>query len=136
MKQTGIWLDTNQAIVVEIINGNESFFTIPSNVEHFHVTGGSGTRLKGGPQDVVQDSKYTERKKHQMKRYFKEILDRIKDTDTLMLFGPADTNQRLKKEIETFDKELSQKILLVKKVDSMTLNQTIALVRDSFARIS
>jgi hypothetical protein len=136
MKNTGIWLDTNQAVVVEIINGIESFFTIPSNIEHFNVTGGSGTRFKGGPQDVVQDRKFTERKKHQIKRYFKEIIEHIKDTDALMLFGPADTNKMLKKEIETFDTKLDQKIVLVKKVDSMTLNQTIALVRDSFAQVS
>lgn len=136
MKNIGIWLDTNQAIVVEIVNGNESYSTIPSNIEHFNVIGGSGTRFKGGPQDVVQDSKYTERKKHQMKRYFKEIMNRSKDANALMLFGPADTNKMLKKEIETFDKELDQKIVLVKKVDSMTLNQTVALVRDSFAQVS
>jgi Txe/YoeB family toxin of Txe-Axe toxin-antitoxin module len=136
MRNTGIWLDTNEAIVVEIVNGKESYFTIPSNIEHFHVTGGSGTRLKGGPQDVVQDSKFTERKKHQMKRYFKEIIDHIKDTDALMLFGPADTNEILKKEIETFHKKLNDKIVLVKKVDSMTLNQTRALVRDSFKEMS
>ena len=59
MRKIGIWLDTHQAIVIEITNGNESFFTIPSNIEHYKVTGGAGTRLKGGPQDVVQDSKYT-----------------------------------------------------------------------------
>lgn len=136
MRYTGIWLDTNEAIVVEIINGKESFFRIPSDIEHFHVTGGSGTRLKGGPQDVVQDSKYTERKKHQMKRYFKEIIDYLKDTDALMLFGPADTNVMLKKEIETSHKELNEKVVLVKKVDSMTINQTRALVRDSFMELS
>lgn len=136
MRNTGIWLDTNEAIVVKIIDGKESFFTIPSNIEHFHVTGGSGTRLKGGPQDVVQDSKFTERKKHQMKRYFEEIINHVSDTDALMLFGPADTNKMLKKEIETFYKELDKKIVLVKKVDSMTLNQTIALVRDSFTKVS
>ena len=100
------------------------------------LAGGSGTRFKGGPQDVVQDRKFTERKKHQIKRYFKEIIEHIKDTDALMLFGPADTNKMLKKEIETFDTKLDQKIVLVKKVDSMTLNQTIALVRDSFAQVS
>ena len=136
MRYTGIWLDTNEAIIVEMVNGKESFFRIPSNIDHFHVTGGSGTRLKGGPQDVVQDSKYTERKKHQTKRYFKKIIDHIKDTDALMLFGPADTNEMLKKEIESFYKELNEKIVLVKKVDSMTLNQTRALVRDSFMEMS
>jgi len=136
MRNTGIWLDTNQAIVVEIKDGNESFFTIPSNIEHFHVTGGSGTRFKGGPKDVVQDSKYTERKKHQMKRYFNKIIDQIQGTDALMIFGPADTDKMLKKEIETFHKELDRKVVLIKKVDSMTLNQTVALVRDSFVQVS
>ena len=136
MKKTGIWLDTNEAIIVEIINGKESFFRIPSNIEHFRVTGGSGTRLKGGPQDVVQDSKFLERKKHQTKRYFKKIINRVKDTDVLMLFGPADTNEILKKEIEIFHKELAKKVVLVKKADSMTLNQTRALVRDSFMEMS
>lgn len=136
MRNTGIWLDTNQAIIVDIVNGKESVFSIPSNIEHYHVTGGSGTRFKGGPQDVVQDSKYLERKKHQVKRYFKEIIDHVIDTDALMLFGPADTNNMLKKELEMFYKELDKKVVLVKKVDSMTLNQTRALVRDSFLEMS
>ena len=136
MRNIGVWLDGHQAIIVTIHNGTESTRTIPSNIEHFKVTGGSGTRLKGGPQDVVQDSKYLERKNHQTKRYFNEIIEHINDADALMLFGPADTDRMLQKEIETFHKELNEKLVLVKKVDSMTFNQTKALIRDAFAEIS
>jgi len=58
MKRTGIWLDKRKAHIVSFYDSKESFNTILSNVDNFNVSGGSGTRFKGGPQDVVQDSKY------------------------------------------------------------------------------
>ena len=57
MINTGIWLDKNKALIVSLTEETEVFKTIISNVENFHIHGGSGTRFKGGPQDVVQDSK-------------------------------------------------------------------------------
>ena len=61
MKQLGVWIDKNEAKIISLKNGTQQIVTIPSNIEDYHVTGGSGTRLKGGPQDVVQDRKYLER---------------------------------------------------------------------------
>jgi len=90
-------------------NGKEQFFTIKSNIEDYHVSGGSGSRAKGGPQDVVQDSKYLERKKHQLKQYFKEIASYLDEVDEVALFGPAGTNE-----------------------NSMTSNQVVALVKKYF----
>ncbi|MEM6378856.1 MAG: hypothetical protein AAF705_11600, partial [Bacteroidota bacterium] len=84
---------------------------------------------------VVQDSKYLEREKHQTKRYFTEVIKQIKDADQLMIFGPADIDRKLQKELALFHKELSAKVVLVKKADSMTLNQTKALIRNSFSKI-
>ena len=132
MKNIGIWLDKDKAYIIEVENGEESVTMVPSKIDHFRIHGGSGTRLKGGPQDVVQDSKYLEREKHQTKRYFNEIISNLNNFDYLALFGPADTNRKFKKELELFHQELNAKVLTVKKVDSMTLNQTKALVRDSF----
>ena len=134
MKQTGIWLDKEKAYVLVIENGKESLTTIPSNIEHFRIQGGSGTRLKGGPQDVVQDSRYLEREKHQTKRYFSEIVSKVKEADQLVIFGPADIERKLKKELELFHKELNEKVVLIAKADSMTVNQTKALIRDAFFR--
>jgi hypothetical protein len=73
-KVTGIWIDKRTAKIVTLENDSEEFQTINSSIEEFRPIGGSGTRLKGGPQDVVQDSKYTEREKHQQKSFFKEIV--------------------------------------------------------------
>lgn len=133
MIHTGIWLDKENALIVTIENNIENLMKIPSNIEHYHIHGGSGTRLKGGPQDVVQDSKYLEREKHQLKAYFKNIAEKIKDTDALVIFGPAETNNHFAKELRENYTNLSAKLKEVKKVDSMTDNQVKALVRDFYA---
>ena len=91
MKKTGIWLDKDKAHIVTLENERETFQTIISNIEHYHIHGGSGTRLKGGPQNVVHDSKYLEREKQQLKQYFKDIVSKIEDSNALVIFGPAGT---------------------------------------------
>ncbi|RED43837.1 hypothetical protein DFQ10_10426 [Winogradskyella eximia] len=132
MKNTGIWIDIDNAYIVSIENENETFKTVSSNIEHYKAHGGSGTKLKGGPQDVIQDSKYLEREKQQLKLYFKDIASQINDTNALVLFGPADTNEKFSKELHKHYNSLSTKIKGVEKADSMTENQVKAWVRDYF----
>lgn len=132
MKHTGVWLDQNKALIVTIENGVEKMNAIASGVEHYKPHGGSGTRFKGGPQDVIQDSKYLEREKHQLKRYFENIAENIHDTDALVIFGPAETNEKFSEELSENHALLSTKIKGVKKTDSMTDNQVKAWVRDFF----
>ena len=131
-KNIGVWLDKEKAHIVSIENGNEFMNTIPSEVETFRIHGGSGTRFKGGPQDVVQDSRYLEREKNQLKVYFKKIASKIKDADAVVIFGPAETYQRFYKELQENYRILGAKVKAVSKADSMTDNQIKALVRDSF----
>lgn len=132
MKNIGVWLDKEKAHIVTIENKKETIETILSEVENFRIHGGSGTRLKGGPQDVVQDSKYLEREKHQLKRYFKNITKEIKDADAIVLFGPAEAYLKFQKELQENYQHLNTKIKDAINADSMTENQTIALVRDFF----
>jgi hypothetical protein len=134
MKQIGIWIDKQKAHIVDLTNKQNPFKTIASNLDDYHVKGGSGTRLKGGPQDVVHDSKYLERKKQQLKNYFKTIVSEIKDADELVIFGPAETNFKFKKELQEHHKELFCKTSEVQKKDNMTDNQIVALVRDYYSK--
>ena len=129
MKKTGIWLDKKKALIVKLENGKENFLAIKSNVEDYHVSGGSGSKSKGGPQDVVQDSKYLEREKHQLKDYFKELASNLSDADEIALFGPAETSEKFNKELKRKYKKIGEKVQKVKKADSMTSNQVIALVK-------
>ncbi len=132
MKNTGIWLDKEKALIVTLENENETFTTLSSQIEDYRAVGGSGTRFKGGPQDVIQDSKFLEREKHQFKAYFKNIIAEINDADALVIFGPAETSEKFKKEIHDNYSHLNTKVKGVKKADSMTNNQVKAWVKDFF----
>jgi stalled ribosome rescue protein Dom34 len=133
MNKTGIWLDKKVAYVIsDDLNGHQTMEVIFSKVEIFHVHGGSGTRRKGGPQDVVQDRRYLERENHQLKNYFKEIVGHIKDCDQVVIYGPAETGQKFKKELDQNYESLALLVSEVVITDSMSKNQMKALVRDYF----
>ncbi len=134
MKNLGIWLDKEKAHIITIENENEAFETIYSEIENYHVSGGSGTRFKGGPQDVVQDSKYLNREKQQLKAYFKTIVPHLKESNKIVIFGPAETFQKFKKELEESYTGINAKVINVERVDSMTNNQIKALIRDYFKK--
>ena len=132
MKQVGIWIDKREAKIFSIENGNENLDTIASNIEDFRISGGSGTRLKGGPQDVVQDSKYLERELHQLSEFFKDVVKSIEGADAIVIFGPAQTGEKLNHELSEKHSQLYSKMKSVEKADSMTDNQLKAWVRDYY----
>jgi len=132
MKKIGVWLDKDKAHLVTLENDKEYMETILSNIEHYRIHGGSGTRFKGGPQDVVQDSKYLEREKHQIKKYFENLISKIEETDALVIFGPGEIPIAFNKTLNKSHNKLSAKIKAVKKADSMTDNQVKSWVRRFF----
>jgi tRNA uridine 5-carbamoylmethylation protein Kti12 len=106
--------------------------TIHSEVENYHVKGGSRSKTPWGPHQVVKDSTYMEREKHQLKKYFREIATTIADADSIVIYGPAETNLKLEKELKENFKDIAKKVLKVEKADSMTTNQVKALIRDFY----
>lgn len=132
MKNIGIWIDKREAKIVSIEAGNERFDTIVSDIEEFHPSGGSGTKQKGGPQDVVQDSKYLEREKHQLAEFFKHITAYITGADAIVIFGPAQVGEKLYTELAKKHPQLHQKVVSLEKADNMTDNQVKAWVREFY----
>lgn len=133
MSKIGIWLDKKTAYIVTLKNGDVSVLeTVESELEFFNPRGGSRSKTRWGPQQVVQDSRYLEREKHQLKRYFQAIIDKVKDADTMVIFGPGQTTQKLKKEIDNHHPEVAGRIAKVEKANSMSDNQIIAWVRNFY----
>ncbi|AXT20378.1 hypothetical protein D7030_04455 [Flavobacteriaceae bacterium AU392] len=130
MKQIGIWINKDKAFIID--NNRDTMITISSNIEHFHIHGGSGTRFKGGPQDVVQDSKYLEREKHQLRVYFKDIISHINNESHIIIFGPAEAGMMFLKALEKINKTIYKNVLNIVKTDFMTPNQLKAWVRDFY----
>ncbi len=135
MKNLGIWIDKEKAHIISVKEETEDMTTIPSEIENYRIYGGSGTRHKGGPQDVVQDSKYLEREKHQFKAYVKAIIPLIQDAERIVIFGPAEARDRFNKELNENYKDIAKKVKDVLITDSMTENQTKALARDYFSKV-
>ncbi|WP_445957100.1 hypothetical protein [Yeosuana sp.] len=132
MKNTGIWLDREKAHIVTLENETEIFTTIKSEVENFHPSGGFGLGYRGSPQDALPEDKYIEREKHQLKSYFEDIVSGVKDADSLVIFGPAETKEKFRKELNAHYKDLATKVSAIITTDSMTNNQVIAWVKDYF----
>lgn len=134
MKNIGVWMDKEKAHIITISDNTEEMTTVYSEIESYHIGGGSGSRMKGGPQDVVQDSKYLEREKHSFKVYFKEIVAFLKDADAIVIFGPAEAGEKFNKKLQKKYTTIGNKVRAVIRADSMTTNQTRALVRDYFKK--
>jgi hypothetical protein len=132
MKKLGIWIDKEKAHIVTLENKNEELHSIFSGVENFHPGGGSGTKGKGGPQDVVQDSKYLEREKHQLKAYFKKISEKLKDASEIVILGPGEVCKKLNNELKDNYSNIGANIVDIKTTDKMTDNQLKAWLRDFY----
>lgn len=130
MKNIGVWIDKEKSKIIDL--EKDTIETVFSEIEDFHIHGGSGSRLKGGPQDVVQDSKFLEREKHQTKAYFKKIIPFLEEGSSIVIFGPAETGEKLRKELSVQYPSIIKKLREVQKADSMTDNQLKAWVRNYY----
>jgi len=132
MKKIGIWLDKKTAYIVTLNEPEPILDIVDSELEFYHPKGGSRSKTRWGPQEVVQDSRYLEREKHQLKKYFQAIIEKLTKAEALMIFGPGQACQKLKKEIDTHYPELAGRIAKVEKANSMTDKQIIAWVRNYY----
>ncbi|WP_394749367.1 hypothetical protein [Spongiimicrobium salis] len=134
MKNVGIWLDKEKAHIVRLTGESESFETLYSKVDFFNPKGGSRSKTRWGPQDVIHDRRYLEREKHQLRSYFQNLADQLNEAQAIALFGPAETNEKFRDQLWASHKHIAEKVVAVVKADSMTDNQVKALVRKFFEK--
>jgi stalled ribosome rescue protein Dom34 len=132
MKQTGVWLDKNKALIVTLENDTETLQRVTSDIDHYHEQDSLGNYVERNPLNIINESSILNKKKQQLKTYFKNIVSVIENTDELVIFGPAETNKKFSKELNDSYPNLSVCLKGVKKADSMTDNQVRAWVRDFY----
>ena len=140
-KYVGIWIDRKKAVIVtrrepeRSYEGDEEITVteISSDTERkVRLAGGSRTRNRPwGPQEVAVDSKIEARQRQQLRKYYHQIIELIKDADKIMIMGPGEAKLELKKEMEK-SKALITKIAGVHTRDKMTANQVSAEVKSYF----
>lgn len=133
-RQVGIWMNTDKAVLVSLLNGKEEKVqTIESDVEsraHNPREEKPGSRTGTVLMDV--DKKMTQRKNHQMHDYFEKVMNSItSEAGEIYLFGPANTKKHFEKELKKHPGYSSKK-LEVESADKMTQPQMIARVKHHF----
>ena len=133
-KQVGIWIDSKKAIIVSLDGQKEEKITeIDSEVEnsvYHNKEGNKGTF--SGSHHGDSETKFDNRKKEEMNYYLKSVMNYIKKSDYLYIFGPGETKTKLEQKIHD-DKSLGKTNLkAVETSDNMTLNEIVAKVRDFY----
>lgn len=133
-KKTGIWVDHKKAIIVSLNGEKENVIEIESNIENavYHDKEGNKGTFSGSHHGN-SETKFEERKKNQLNDFLKEVIAKIKETDELFVFGPAETKTKLEQKIYSEKSFDISKLKSVATADSnMSLNQIIAMVKEFY----
>jgi hypothetical protein len=130
----GLWIDHRRAIIVTITDDGETIERIGSDIERkVRLSGGSRTgKTPYGPQQVAVDSKQEKRIARQLREYYLEIIQRIRDANKILILGPGEAKVELKKEMEK-SKDFSCKKTTMESADKMTERQIAAKIRQFFS---
>ncbi len=132
-KKIGIWLDSKNAIILSISANEEKIYKVNSNVEsRVRYNGESKTYTRMGKLYIDPEKNKEERKLHQLKNYFNEIKNYIRDASEIYITGPAQAKIMFKEELKS-DKRLFGKIKAVETSDSMTEKMIAAKIRKYFS---
>jgi hypothetical protein len=127
--QTGVWLDKEKAMIINLSGGKHTIKTIDSNVDTRERYPGETKRFgRFGGQFLSMENKKKNRLKKQTTKYLKTIMAEIENSDEIVLFGPAGIKIELKKMISE-NKKMSHKPLKEESADSMSENQMVAWVK-------
>ena len=129
-KLTGIWLDFAEANIIHLADGDTRVIDISSDIEDYHLAGGSRSKTPWGPMDKTSESKLLERRKHQTAHYYAAIAKTILESDAVFIMGPAEAKTGLNTYLK--EKHPGVNIKEVQSADKMTENQKVAAVKAFF----
>jgi len=132
-KNVGIWIDHKEAILVFVEDDQATVEHIESNAEsHFRPSsGGKASGSSAVAVSVAKEQKAEERRKHQYRNFYKQVIQQCGQPGALYIFGPGEAKLELAKEIEKL-KSHQYSILAVETSDKLTQNQLVQKVKAFF----
>jgi len=128
-KNIGIWIDSNQAVIVKLSNNTHSMKKIESLIDSRERIPGETKKFgRFGGQYITYEKNRKNRKNEQTNLYFKNLLKELSNCDSVVLFGPSKMKFLLEKEIKK-NMQIADKLAGVFNSDSITDNQIVALVK-------
>ena len=120
-KTVGLWIDHKKAVVVFVDGRETETKLISSEIEKHHRQSGVAT-----PADDIRQRELT----GHLNRFYDEVVDSIRDTESILILGPGEAKGELSKRLEKDN--LGRRIVGIKTSDKITDKQIVALVRGYF----
>jgi hypothetical protein len=128
-KQTGIWIDTKKAMIVFLEGDGHKLSYVFSFIEgRGRIPGETRWFTRLGKQFLDFEKRKENRKNNAVRNYLVKVIDEVRDTDELVIFGPAEMKKELEKLIRQ-DKIFLTRLKAVEPADSITENQVVAMVK-------
>ena len=130
-RKVGLWVDHRKAIIVIVTDKGEEMRLIISKVEkQLRRSGDSPLKGRYEPQQVPADNSRLRTLMGHLNIYYDAIIACIADAESILIFGPGEAKNELKKCLER--KKLGKCIKSIQTVDKMTTPQILAKVRQVF----
>lgn len=128
----GIWIDKKKAMIVYLQGTETVVKVVKSGYEaRERIAGESKEFGRFGNQFVNHEHKKELKQKTLRKHYLEEVVKEVKNVQSIVIFGPAETKIELKKTILAHH-DLASTLDEVVTTDSMSRNQAVAWVKTYF----
>lgn len=129
--KSGLWIDHAKAVIVTVTDNGEEIKLVRSNVEkQLRRSDGSVSTTSYDPQHVPPDDMRERDYMRQLDTYYDQVIERIRNADSILIFGPGEAKGELQKRIEK--RKLVGRVVDLETADKMTDRQIAAKVRRYF----
>ena len=125
----GVWIDHRRAVIAAVSEKGKRTQVIESKVDKQPGrTAGVRATSPYEPYKVPADDNRERAFMGHLQVYYDEVIDAIRDAESILIFGPGEAKVELKKRLEK--DRLGGRIVAVETVDKMTDGQIAAKVRE------
>lgn len=131
--KAGVWIDHQQAIVVLITDKGRKIEKVKSGAQQaVRSTGSSSAKKKYTPNDFIAEDRQERKVASERKKFYDEVLARIRGAHSLLILGPGEAKGELRKQVTA--KKLRDLAVGVETADRMSDCQIAAKVSEHFAK--
>jgi stalled ribosome rescue protein Dom34 len=124
-KEVGLWIDHTKAVIFSLSNEGAEVKRISSDLK-------KDVPFPGDVQKESAEVLGDKRLSDHLNNYYDEVVNYICDAESILIFGPGEAKNVLKKRLES--RKLHQRVVGFETADKMTDNQIVVKVRQRFLK--
>jgi stalled ribosome rescue protein Dom34 len=124
-REVGLWIDHKKAVIFSLANEGAEIKRISSELK-------KNIPTSGGAQKESADVQGNKRLADHLNNYYDEVVNYICDAESILIFGPGEAKDELKKRLES--RKLYQRVVGFETADKMTDNQIVVKIRQHFLK--